>query len=215
MLKNYLKLTLRNLRKHKVYSFINIFGLSIGLASSMLMLIFVYTQFSYDRFNEKADRIYRMGREISSAEGDKREPMSSAQTAIILKQDFPEVVDAVRLKGMGKVIARYGDKQFYEQDMYYADPRVFNVFTFPMIEGNPQTALVKPNSVVITEEMANKYFGNDDPIGRVITLDNKNDFIVTGVMQNLPKRTHIEINMLCSFATLTAQNLPDLQNWTS
>ena len=215
MLKNYLKLTLRNLRKHKVYSFINIFGLSIGLASSMLMLIFMYSQFSYDRFNEKADRIYRMGREISSVEGDKREPISSAQAAIILKQDFPEVADVVRLKGMGKVIARYDDKQFYEQDMYYADPSVFDVFTFPLIEGNPRTALVKPYSVVITEEMANKYFGNDDPIGKVITLDNQNDFIVSGVIQNLPKRTHIEINMLCSFATLTAQNQPDLLNWTS
>jgi putative ABC transport system permease protein len=131
----------------------------------------------------------------------------------MLKQECPEVKDAVRFKGMGKVIVRFEERQFYEKYMYYVEQQVFDVFTFPLIEGDPKTVLVKPYSVVITQEMAEKYFGSERPIGKVLTLDNKNDFIVTGVMKNLPKTTHREINMLCSFATLYALNQPDLHDW--
>jgi putative ABC transport system permease protein len=214
MLKNYFKIALRNLRKNKVYSIITIFGLSIGLACSMLMLVFVYYEFSYDRFNEKAGQIYRLGREISSAEGEIREPLSSAPTAAVLKQNYPEVIDAVRFKSMEKVIARYGDNHFYEEHVYYSDPSVFSIFTFPLVAGDPKTVLSSPYSAVVTEEMAQKYFGNEDPLGKVLILD-KNDFIVTGVMKNLPETTHRKINILCSFETLVSMKEPDLGDWLS
>jgi putative ABC transport system permease protein len=215
MFKNYLKLTVRNLRRNKVYSIITIFGLSVGLACSMLMLVFVYYEFSYDRFNEKAEQIYRIGREISSAEGELREPLSNARIASVLKQDYPEVIDAVRFKNIGKVIAKYGDNNFYEEHVYYADPSVFNVFTFPLIAGDPNAVLSSPYSIVITEEMAQKYFGNENPLGKVLTLDNKNDFIVTGIMKDLPETTHRKINMLCSFETLVSMKDTDLDDWLS
>ncbi|MGE5810031.1 MAG: ABC transporter permease [Ignavibacteria bacterium] len=214
MLKNYLKIALRNLRKNKIYSFITIFGLSIGLACSMLMLIYIYYEFSYDRFNKKADRIYRLGREISSAEGEMREPLSSAKAAVILKQDYPEVADAVRFKGIDKAIVRYKDKQFFERDLYYVDPAVFKIFTLPMIEGNPETALANPYSIVVTRETAIKYFGSEKVLGKLLII-NKNDFLITGVIENLPETTHRKINILCSFQTLINQNQPDLEDWLS
>src|SRR3972149_1823093 len=163
MFKNYLRMTLRILKKNKVYSVITLLRLSIGLASSMLMLVFAYYEFSYDRFNEKSDQIYRIGKQISSPEGEIREPLSSAKIASVLKQ-YPEIADVVRFKDMGKVIVKKGDELFYEENVYYSDPSVFNVFTFPMISGSPSKALVNPYSVVITQEMAKKYFGNEKPL---------------------------------------------------
>jgi len=213
MFKNYLKITFRNLLKHKVYSVINLLGLSIGLTCSMLILIFVQHEFSFDRFHKNADRIYRLGREISSAEGERREPSSSATTAELLLQEYPEVKNATRFQAMGQVTIKYEEKLFYEKRIYYVDPSVFDVFTFPMLIGDPKTALLKPYSVVITEEMAGKYFGQTNPIGKVLRFDNRDDFIVTGVIKNLPKTTHREINMLCSFETLRAQNHPGLIDW--
>lgn len=214
MFRNYLKLTLRNIRKNKVHSFITIFGLSIGLACSMLMLIYIYYEFSYDRFNEKSDRIYRLGREISSAEGELREPTSSAKAAIILKQDFAEVLSVVRFKNMGQSVVKYGDKQFFENNMYYVDPSVFDVFTLHLIQGNPKIALTNPYSIVITRETAFKYFGTEKALGKVLTID-KNDFLITGIMENLPEATHRKVDIICSFQTLINQNQPDLEDWLS
>lgn len=215
MFKNHLILTLRNLGKQKIYSFITIFGLSIGLTCSMLMIAFVSYEFSYDRYNKKFENIYRIGREITSAEGEMREPLSSAMVAPTLKQIYPEVEETVRFKDLGKVIVRYNDKKFYEDYVSYVDPSVFKIFTLPILRGNVNTALAKPNSVVITREMAVKYFGKEDAMGKVLKFDNKNDFIVTGVIKNIPETSHRKINMLCSFASLTTQNQPDLNEWLS
>lgn len=215
MFKNYLKITFRNLIKHKIYSLINILGLSIGLTCSMLILIFMNHQFSYDRFHKKADRIYRLGREIAAAEGELRAPLSSAPVAKVLKQDYPEVVDVVRFKGMGKVILRYKNQQFTEKHIYFVDPSVFDVFTYPLIEGDPKTALSKPYTVVISQAMAEKYFGDDESIGKILKFNNKYDFMVTAVMKNAPKTTHRKIHMLCSFESLVAQNNPNLEDWLS
>ena len=213
MFKNYVKVVWRGLKRHKVYSFVNVFGLSVGLACSMLILVAMDHQLAYDRFHEKGDRIYRMGREITSAEGEMREPMSSAPAAAAIKQDCPEVAETVRFKGMGKVVVRRGDLQFYETDMYFADQSVFDVFTYPLAAGDSKTALSKPYTIVITRDMAEKYFGSEDPMHQVLTLNHRDDFMVTGVMENLPITTHREIHMLCSFETLVAQDRPDLKDW--
>ena len=213
MIGNYFKITIRNMLKHKVYSLINILGLVVGLTCSMLMFIYVFHEVSYEHFHKNVDRIFRLGREISSSEGEIREPLSSAPTGDMLLQDYPEVIDMVRLKSMGDIVIRYMNNRFYEDDVYFADPSVFNVFTFPMLKGDPETALMKPYSIVISREMAEKYFPDEEPLGKLLTFNNKSDFIVTGVMENLPENTHLDINMLCSINTLYAQNQPELQDW--
>lgn len=215
MFQNYFKIAIRNLMKHKIYSLISVLGLTIGLTCSMVIMIFVLDEFSYDRFNKKADRIYRLGREVKSAEGEMREPLSSAPTAKVLLQDYPEVENVVRLRGMGKPAIRYENKKFYQGKVYYADASVFDVFTCPMIKGDRQKALTKPYSVVITEEMAEKYFGRENPMGKILKFNNQYDFIVTGVIENMPENTHRKMNILCSFETLYAQQHPSLDDWLS
>ncbi|MBN2519343.1 MAG: ABC transporter permease [Bacteroidales bacterium] len=213
MIINYFKIVLRNINKHKVYSLINIFGLSIGLTCSMLIIIYVYHELSYDRFHENADRIFRLGSEVSSAEGKSREPLSSAPTGKMLLHDYPEIIDQVRFCDMGKTVISYGDNQFYEKEIYYSDPSVFHIFTLPMLKGNPKTALEEPYSVVITRRMAVKYFSNEEPVGKALKFNNKSDFTITGVIENLPSNTHLDFNMLCSFETLYDQNDLSLNNW--
>ncbi|MBN2009422.1 ABC transporter permease [candidate division KSB1 bacterium] len=213
MLSNYIKISLRNLRKHKIYTFINIFGLSLGLACSMLILIYVLREASYDRFHVNGDRIYRVGREITTAEGEVREPVTPVPLAPALLQEFPDLETAFRIRNMGKTIVRYDDHKFYENHLYYADPAIFQTLTLTMLRGDANTALNQPYSIVITKEMAEKYFGDKDPIGKSLFLNNQHDFLVTGLLADLPKTTSIYINMLCSFSTLNANSAADLNDW--
>jgi putative ABC transport system permease protein len=215
LIENYIKTAYRNLRRNGVYSVINVLGLSIGLTCSMLILIYVYHEFSYDRFHKNAEHIYRLGRKVVSAEGEIREPLSSAPSGRMLLQDFPEIVDVCRLKEFDKTVVSYSRKQFYEKEIYYADPSVFEVFTFTLIQGDPGTALLNPYSVVITRKIAEKYFGDREPVGNVLVFNNSLNFVVTGVIENLPTTSHLEINMLCSIETLYSQNDPGLINWLS
>jgi len=215
MLKNYIKIAIRNLLRHKVYSIVNISGLVIGLTCSILIIIYVLYELSYDRFHKNAKNIYRFGRETTTADRVIREPLSSAPTARALIHDFPEVSNVVRFGNRGKIIVKHDDKQFYEEHIYYVDPSVFEIFTFPMIIGDPKTALVKPYSVVITEETATKYFSTENPIGKVLRFNNQHDYIVTGVIHNVPDNSHFEFDMLCSIETLYAQKHPNLYNWLS
>lgn len=215
MFNNYLKIALRNLFRHKVYSLVNILGLVIGLTCSILIIVYVLYELSYDRFHKNAKNIYRFGRETTTADRVIREPLSSAPTARALIHDFPEVSNVVRFGNRGKIIVKHDDKQFYEEHIYYVDPSVFDIFTFPMISGDPNTALVKPYSVVITEETAIKYFGTENPIGKVLKFNNQHDYFVTGVIKNVPDNSHHEFDMLCSIETLYAQKNPNLDNWLS
>jgi putative ABC transport system permease protein len=215
MFKNYLKIALRNLLKNKVYSIVNIFGLVIGLTCSILIILYVLYEFSYDRFHEKAENIYRLGRETTTADRVIREPLSSAPTASALIQDFPEILNVVRFRSSGRIVVRYGDKKFYEEHVSYVDPSVFDMFTLPMINGDPKTALVKPYSVVITEETALKYFGTENSMGKILRFNNQHNYAVTGIMKNIPQNSHLEFDMFCSMETLYAQKYPNLDNWLS
>ncbi len=215
MLKNQLKITIRNLLKHKVFSLVNILGLVAGLTCSFLIIIYVLYEISYDRFNKNADNIYRLGRELTTAEGTIREPLSSAPAALALEKDLPGISNVVRFHNAGKVIVRYEDRQFYEDDVYYVDQSVLDVFTFPMIRGDPKEALLKPYTAVITEEMAEKYFGSANPVGNILRINNKHDYLVTGVIKNIPDNSHLQINILFSFETLYAERYPNLENWLS
>src|SRR6478609_7028493 len=155
MIKNLFLVAIRNFRRDKWYSLLNILGLTIGIAFSLFLIFYIKDELSYDRYNEKADRIYRINSYIK--EQDKEE-MKWAITQFplgpTLKQDYPEVEATTRFVGTGKTMYKNGDLRFYEDKVFFADSSVFNIFTYPFIEGNPKTALVEPNSMVLTQTLA-------------------------------------------------------------
>lgn len=201
MIKNYLKVALRNLVQNKGNSFINIFGLAIGLASSILIFLFVRHELSYDRFHEKADRVFRVTYEEVGTTAQRHLPTVSPPVGPTLVDDYPEVASYVRLRDPHQAIFSRGDLSFYESDFFYADSAFFEVFTFPLAQGNPETALVAANSVVLTAETAQKYFGDEDPIGQVLTMNREEDLVVTGILEPLPASSQLQFDFLVSFST--------------
>ncbi|UCC38314.1 MAG: ABC transporter permease [Candidatus Aminicenantes bacterium] len=215
MFKNYLRIILVNLKKHKAFSFINIVGLAIGIACCILITAYVLHELSYDKFHEKADRIYRLRCDLKISGDDLNIPKSSPPMAEYLVQNYPEVLSAVRFRRLGRVPVRYKESLYNEDRLFFADNSVFEVFTFPIIKGDPQSALKTAYSVVITEDMAKKYFGEEDPIGNVLNINNEYDFTVTGVVKNVPNNSHLTFDMLCSFETYAESNKRDMHNWLS
>lgn len=204
MLRNYLKIAYRNLVKNKVFSAINIFGLAIGIACCLLITLYVLDELSYDKFHEKADRIYRLNNDILFGGQD----MHMAQTPEILaptmKKDYPLVENYVRLYNEGPfLIKRTGVANFIrEEKILYADSTVFDVFTFPLVSGNPKTALNEPNVIVISEKAAKRHFNNENPIGKTINLDNRKNFKITAVMKDIPENSHIQADFFISMKSL-------------
>jgi len=213
MFRNYLKIAIRNIRKHKGYAFINIAGLSIGMACCILIVAYIITELSYDKYNENADRIYRIGAEVNMGGFTGTLAISNAPVGPVLHEDYPEVLNAVRIRPISKRFVKFEDREFYEEQVLYADNSIFDIFTFPMIKGDPKTALVTAYSVVLTDETAKKYFGNGDPIGKVLKFNNQDDFTVTGVVENIPRNSHFTFDMLCSFETFFARNKQARENW--
>ena len=199
MLKNYFIIALRNIRRNKVYSFINMAGLAVGIASFVLISLFIRYHLSYDRYNENASRIYRIATE-SKMHG-RTTALTSNPMAPELVREFPEIVHAVRIDRVNqKVLMRYEHKYFKEEGFYLSDPCVFKVFSFPLIKGNPDSALKEKYSVVISETTAKKYFGDDDPVGKILNFKNKLDFQVTGIMKDIPLNSHFRCDFIASFA---------------
>lgn len=213
MLRNYLKIAVRNLLKHKTYSFINLAGLAIGIACCVLMLLFIYEEFSYERFHVNAQRIYRVGNEGQFGTEIWKGARTSHPLAPALRAEFPEVQQAVRFYRLPQPLVQYGDKKFVESRFFYADAAVFAVFTFPLISGDPNTALAQPYSLVLAQEMAEKYFGADDPLGQTLTIAGAGDFQITGVLQNIPANSQLSCDFLASYETLRAQNNPNFADW--
>jgi len=214
MFKNYLTLTVRILRKHKFYSFINIAGLSLGMAVCILILLWVQDEASYDRFNANADEIYRVC--FSDLWSGNRVKFSSAPTGIgpALQQDFPEVINSARLYRMPDVLIGREEKRFVEEYVFMADPSLFEIFSFPFVKGDPQSALTDPHSVVLSEQAAVKYFGSSDPSGKILTLGISSDFMVTGVFKDIPQNSHLRFEILLPFQFLKELGV-DLQQWTN
>lgn len=213
MLYNYLKITLRSLRKYKGYSLINISGLAIGIACCILMFLFIQNELSYDRYHEQADQIYRVVREVG---GEQTAPTAFV-LAPTLNNDFPEL-KAVRFRrDRSPVLIRNGEKRFFEKRFFWADAEIPQVFSFPQISGDPKTMLVEPYTVVITESTAQKYFGRTDVLNETLTLswnDADHELRVTGVLEDVPSNSHFRFDFLVSFAT--AKNVwPEniLENW--
>ncbi len=197
MLKNYLKIAFRNIKRHKGYSFINIVGLAVGMACCILILLWVQDELSYDRFHENADDIYRVIQDINFTDHSTTWAITQGPLGPSLKEDYPEIINAVRITGRGLRLT-YNEKS-YDEGVGMADGSIFEMFTFPLVKGDAATALSDPLSIVLTEEMASKYFEDEDPIGKTIKADNQWDFQVTGVMKNVPRNSHLQFDFLIPF----------------
>ena len=204
MIKNYFKIAVRNLWRHKSFSVINISGLALGIATCLLIILYVQNELSYDRFNKKADQIVRVIFRGKMNGGEIKEATVMPPVAQTFKKDFPEVLDATRLRSYGTPRVSFGNKTFREDPIAFVDANFLNVFTLPLMKGDAITALQQPNTVVISKSVAKKYFGNDNPIGKVLLFkDNNAALTVTGIYNEVPVNSHFEhFGMLASMATL-------------
>jgi putative ABC transport system permease protein len=202
MLHNYLTIALRNLLRHKGYACINVGGLAVGIACCLLILLYIQYELSYDRFPAGADRIYRVVREERAPGRVTSLAITPGPLAPALQREFPEIQQVVRLKPPNAAwMLRHEDRSFYETSFYIADSTVFDVFSIPLLKGNPATALQRPYTVVLTEAMARKYFGEEEPIGKLIRAEESMDLEVTGVMPSLPSNSHLKFEILASMGT--------------
>lgn len=201
MFRNYFKIALRTLSRNKGFSLINILGLSIGIATCLLILLFVTDELSFDRFHKKADQIVRVAFH-GHLRGEKmNEANVMPPTAQALKINFPEVLQATRLKDYGRPRITYGDKLFRNDNFAYVDSNFFQVFTIPLLKGNEKTALIEPNSIVVSAAFAQKYFGEEDPMGKIIQLkDDNTNFRVTGLFGKIPSNSHFQFEVFASMA---------------
>jgi len=202
MIKNLLLIAIRNFKKDKWYSLLNILGLTIGITFSLFLIFYIRDELNYDRFYDKADRIFRVVSYIQ--EPDKKTNWTLTQLPLgpTLKKDFPEVEEAVRFQGRERTLFKNGENNFYETKIYYADSNVFKIFSYKFIEGNAATALMLPNSIVLSKTLANKYFGKNTPaVGK--TLKTVYDvYKVTAVIEDLPKNSHLLFDMLISISSI-------------
>ncbi len=203
MLKNFLKISLRSLLRYKGFTAINIFGLALGLACSLVIFLYSSYELGYDSFHPNADNIYRLNYDERPVrgEGGRHLPTSSPPMGPALVADYPEAEAFLRLRFSENDILNYNEKSFFEDDIVYADSSFFNFFDFPLKYGDPQAALFQPNSVVLTAGMAEKYFGDSNPLQETITLNNEVALQVTGVLAELPKNSHLRFDALVSFST--------------
>jgi putative ABC transport system permease protein len=212
MLKNYILTAVRSLLRNKGFSTINILGLSIGLASFILISLYVYHELSFDRYHAKADRIFRIVENLRTENEMLFQSTSSPPMGPALLKDFHEVENYVRFQQWNLLVTK-DQNAFYEPDSFIADSTVFDVFSFPLVKGNPKTALTDPYSVVLTESMAKKYFGDADPVGQLLKMDD-DQFKVTGVAKDVPDNSHFQFNFLISFSTWSSKNKgPETSAW--
>lgn len=204
MLRNYLKIAWRSLWKNKTASVINIIGLSIGLGCCLIMILYMNHELSYDKFHAKGDRIVRVIMEYSFDGGEvSKGNFTSSKVAPSFKKNFPEVIEGVRMEADGDRLVKYGTKLFNEKKFLFADPSFFKVFSFRLIKGNPNDALNTPNAVVITRSAAEKYFGTEDPMGKVLQVGSSGrNYIITGITENCPSNSQIKFDFLASFSSL-------------
>jgi putative ABC transport system permease protein len=209
MIRNFFTVALRNLRKHKIFSFINLFGLTVGITCCLLILTYILHETSYDRYNHNADRTWRVTRSFNNKDGIVSLRLGAVAPPFgpLLRNDFPDIQKMTRLLEVGNVPLRYDDKIFNESNLLYADTNFFDIFDVSLLEGNPKTALTDPNSILLTPEVARRYFGDSDPINKVVRMSNQIPFKVTGVYKPFPTAAHFHPTILMSFATLNDSSI--------
>ena len=212
MFKNYLKIASRIILRQKSYSFINISGLAVGLASCILIMLWVQDELSFDRFLENSENIYLLYNVEKYNDGaEDYFAHSSARLKENLINNYPEIKEIVRIRP-GDAVVRYQDKAFREKSIQFVDEEFFSLFSFKIIKGNKQHCLSDLSSIVVSEEMAGKYFGSSNPIGKTLKLDD-HDYVVTAVAENVPLNSTIEYDFLVRFENLNSGNY-DLDSWT-
>ncbi len=212
MLKNYFKVAWRSFRKNRLYSFVNIVGLTIGITCCILIGLYIGHEWSFDRFNKNADRIVRVTMEYSNGGTVGTFATTGTKAGPEFKRTFPAVEAFVRTMKFPRVV-NYHDKVFNEKNYWYADSSFFTVFSYKLIKGNPVTALNAPYQLVITTSMAKKYFGDDDPMGKTLLVSNSHEFIVTGIVQDAPSNSQMNFDFIASFTSLDASKTEEW--WTA
>ena len=201
MLKNYLKIAFRNLNKNRGYSLINILGLAVGIACCVIILLYVQNELSYDKFYKNSDSIYRVYIKSSINGQESCNCKTAAPLGNALVHDFPEVSTSTRIGFFGNHVLVYKDKVYRERRLYTADSNFFDVFSIPLIYGNHNTVLSGPNSIVMTKSTAKKYFGNENPVGKILYVDSQSSYKVTGLMEDFPKNSSFRCDILLSMST--------------
>lgn len=204
MFSNHFKIAWRNLMKYKFISFINLFGLTIGLTCCLLILTYIVHELSYDRYNANADRVYRVTRSFNTQDGAVNLHLGTVAPPFgpLLQHAFPDIQKQTSLLDNGLLPIRYEDKKFNERGVFFADTNLFDVFSVNVVKGNPASALSDPFSVMLSEEIAQKYFGTQDPMNKMIWVSNRLSFKVTGIYKAFPSNAHIHPAVLLSFPTL-------------
>ncbi len=218
MIKNYILLTLRAILRNRSYSLVNILGLAVGLASFIIIMLYVYDEYSYDRYHSKYQRIYRITSNMNFKGVGEKSSSQPFPLAPTLYKDYPQYVENyVRFFNLQKSFftVAYEDRVFNETRFFYTDTSVFNIFDFHLIKGDKNKALKEPFTMVITESMAKKYFGSENPIGKVLKVDNHFEYEITGIVADIPQQSHFHFDFLASFSTLNHlfRSESVLKNW--
>ena len=216
MFNNYLKITLRNLKKHKGYSFINIAGLAIGIACTILIFLYIQNELSYDKYHKNSSDIYRIVNPTFL--NNMGSAVTPAPLAPLLKKELPEIISNVRIRHYrNDVLLSHGKDSFLESGVYWADPDLFEIFDLPLVNGNMETALTDPYSIIISEKMGKKYFRDEDPLGKTIQFEGvgyqSHDFIVTGVLKTMQENSHFIMDFIAPFATNLELQGRDITSW--
>jgi putative ABC transport system permease protein len=208
MLRNYIKMAFRNIKRYKGYSFINIAGLTVGMACFILIFLWVNDELNYDTYHTHSSRLYRIILKKAGEPGDPGIPSTPYILPKILKEEYPEIVEVTRVRTQGYPSAvRYADITFYEQRFFLTDPSFFSMFSYDFMAGNPQTVLNNSNSVVLTQEAAQKYFGDENPMGKILRWNNTQDLEVTGILEKIPYNSHLQFDFMASLQLYNSERL--------
>lgn len=204
MLKNYFKSAYRNIIKNKFYSALNVFGPAIGITCAILILLYVKNELTFDKHNDKYERIYRLESDFTISGKTTLAGLTARPMAPTLKDEYPEIEQFVRFAGFGvqDILFTYKDLKFFEDNLYFTDSTIFKVFSHEFILGSPENALNEPNTMVITESFASRYFGKENPVGENINTSNFGNFRITGVIKDVPVNSHLKFDCLLSMATV-------------
>ena len=203
MIKNFFLIAVRNIARHKVFTFINVTGLAVGLSASLLILLWVQDEFSFEKFNSNAKTIYRVEEDQFYSGARYHVTVTPVPSGPVWKEKIPEIEDQVRLNlWLPRVLFRYEDKVFFETSIAAVDSSLLKIFTLPMSMGDRETALNSPNSIILTQKLATKYFGSDNPVGKTLTVDNKAQFTVTGVFKEIPENSMFTFSAVIPYSYL-------------
>lgn len=215
MFKNYVKTAWRNIARHKGYSFINIFGLAVGLASCLTILLWVRDEMSYDRFHASAGSIQRVIAQASEPGGGSESfAVLPPNLGPALKAEFPEILKMARHLSVNQQLVSRGDKKFFEKNVSLVDPEFLQMFSFPLRRGDAKSALSGPRAIVLTESAAAKYFGSQEPLGKTLRLNNRSDYTVTGILADIPAQSHLSFDILLPSLAAREFGYPNVDTWT-